>query len=217
MSGTRLVLIRHGESEAQAGQFLGGHDGCRGLSDTGRQQVAALRKRVERTGELAGAAALYSSVLPRAIETAEILRSALSDLEVVQDCDLCEGHPGEADGMTWEEWRERYAEEVIGRGVYVPFAPGAESWADLVHRAGRTLTRLAREHEGRTVVVACHGGIVDASLRVFGHAPLEMQWRTDITNSSLTEWVLREYEGIGPRWTLVRFNDAAHLQDLPIN
>ena len=208
---TRLVLIRHGESEAQAQAFIGGHEGCKGLSDLGRRQVEALRNRLERTGEFAEAKALYSSVLPRAIETAEILKPALGDLDATQDCDLCEGHPGDADGLTWDEWRERYAEDVVGKGPYVPWAPGGESWADLVVRAGRTLTRIAEDHRGETVVVACHGGIVEASLRAFFHVPLEPQWRGRIDNASITEWIVAED---AHHWTLVRFNDAAHLHDL---
>lgn len=215
---TRLVLIRHGESEAQAGSFIGGHEGCRGLSDLGRRQVGALRKRLERTGELTGASALYASVLPRAVETAAILRPALGHLEIRQDCDLCEGHPGEADGLSWEEWRERFAEQVVGRGPYVPWAPGGESWAEVVVRAGRALTRIAEEHANQTVVVACHGGIVEASLRAFMHIPLEPQWRAVITNASITEWVFDEEPGAHSHsWKLVRFNDAAHLQELPAN
>lgn len=217
MSGeTRLVLIRHGESAAQAGSFIGGHQGCKGLSDLGRRQVDALRRRLERTGEIDGVSALYSSVLPRAIETAEILRPALGDLDTYQDCDLCEGHPGEADGITWEEWRDKYSEQVYDKGPYVPWSPGGESWADLVNRAGRRLTQVANEHPDETVVVACHGGIIDASLRVFGHVPLDTHWRTHIDNASMTEWALRDYEGRKPgrQWTLVRFNDAAHLHDV---
>lgn len=214
MSETRLVLIRHGESAAQSGSFIGGHKGCKGLSDLGRRQVEALRRRIERTNEFAGATALHSSILPRAIETAEILSPALGDLAVQQDCDLCEGHPGEADGLTWDEWRERYSEQVVGRGPYVPWAPGGESWAEVVVRAGRALTCLAEDHRGETVVVACHGGIVEASLRAFMHIPLEPQWRSEVTNASITEWVFSDPGPNSHAWKLLRFNDAAHLHDL---
>jgi 2,3-bisphosphoglycerate-dependent phosphoglycerate mutase len=70
MEGTRIVLVRHGESLAQELGILGGHTGCTGLSTRGRRQAGALRERLASTGELAGAAALYASVMPRAIETA---------------------------------------------------------------------------------------------------------------------------------------------------
>jgi broad specificity phosphatase PhoE len=100
------VLVRHGESMAMVDSVVGGHEGCRGLSDLGRRQVEALRDRLAATGELR-ADALYASVLPRAIETAEILAPALGGLDVRQDCDLCEQHPGEGDGLTWAEFEER--------------------------------------------------------------------------------------------------------------
>ena len=116
MEGTRIVLVRHGESRAQELGILGGHDGCTGLSDLGREQVGLLRDRLAATGELADATALYSSLMPRAIETAEILAPALGGLEVRRECDFCEGHPGEADGLTWAELDERYpVESGLGR------------------------------------------------------------------------------------------------------
>lgn len=72
MEGTRIVLVRHGESRAQELGFLGGHDGCQGLSDRGRRQAVLLRDRLRSTGELADASVLYSSLMPRAVETAAI-------------------------------------------------------------------------------------------------------------------------------------------------
>ena len=56
----------------------GGPIGCQGLTELGRRQVTSLRDRLALTGELAGADALYASVLPRAIETAELLAPALA-------------------------------------------------------------------------------------------------------------------------------------------
>ena len=86
--------------------------------------------------------------------------------------------------------------------------PDGESWADLYHRVGGRLFRVAMEHPGETVVVAGHGGTVGASFVAFGQTP--MRRATDIVhtvaNASITEWV-----GDGDAWRLVRFNDAAHL------
>src|SRR5438552_4463181 len=108
MEGTRIVLVRHGESMAQELQLVGGHAGCQGLTDRGRQQCELLRDRLLATGELADAAALYTSVMPRAIETAAIIAPAFGGLEAVEECDFCEQHPGEADGLSWEEFERRY-------------------------------------------------------------------------------------------------------------
>ena len=70
---TRLVLVRHGEAECNVSGICGGIKGCTGLTAEGVRQVKALGERLAMTGELAGADALYASLLPRAIETAEIV------------------------------------------------------------------------------------------------------------------------------------------------
>lgn len=215
---TRLVLVRHGEAQTHVDQVIGGHNACSGLSELGRRQAAALRDRLARTGEIE-ADHLYASILPRAIETAEVIAPAVgrSAGDIVRECDLCESHSGEADGMRWEDWRERYLPEYGDRTPYDPWAPGAESWAEMCVRVGRALHGLARRHRGETVVIACHGGVIEASFSVLAKLPVSREWRTQIQNTSITEWVLRPDDfnpGSGARWTLVRFSDAAHLSDL---
>jgi len=214
-AATRLVLVRHGEAQCHVDQIVGGLNGCSGLSDHGRRQATALRDRLAASGELAGADLLYASTLPRAVETAEILAPALGGLAVRQDEDLCELHPGSADGITWEDFRAKYTwPGGWDTSFYRPMAPGAESWALFSARVGAVLTRLAADHAGRTVVVACHGGVIENSLRALGHLALSPPFLVRIDNTSITEW--ERPAGTGERrWTLVRFNDAAHLAALP--
>ena len=211
---TRIVLVRHGEAQCHVDQIVGGLRGCSGLSDLGRRQAGALRDRLAASGELAGAGALYASTLPRAVETAELIAPAVGGLAVKEDEDLCELHPGEADGITWEDFRERYTwPGGWDTSVYRPMAPGAESWAVFSARVGGVLSRLAEAHAGQTVVVACHGGVIDNSFRVLGQLPLSPQFLLRIENASITEW--ERAVGSGERrWTLVRFNDAAHLSTI---
>ncbi len=205
--GSRLTIVRHGEAVSNAEDTLGGHQSCRGLTAHGRQQVSALADRLARTGELAGAAALYSSVLPRAIETAEILAPALGGLAVEQRCSLCERHVGEADGMSWAEYEAVYGREVPGRDDHRALAPGGESWAGFLDRAAAGLREVMAAHAGGLVVVAGHGGLVAASLIRFLELPANgVGFRGYADNSSLTEW-----EWTGRRWWLVRYNDVAHL------
>jgi len=216
---TRLTLVRHGESVATVTRVVGGEKGCKGLSDLGRRQVEALRDRLGATDELSGTDHLYASTLPRAIETAEIIAPSLgAHLEIVQDGDLCELHPGEADGLTWDEYRTQFSIPDTESSIadpYRPLAPGGESWGAFAVRAGGRLRRLAADHRGQHVVVACHGGVIEASLIALGEMPITRAFRTDVTNTSLTEWELRpsryETHDQAGQWTLVRFNDAAHL------
>src|SRR5919108_868629 len=184
---TRLVLVRHGESRSSVDRVVGGHQGCAGLTDAGRTQAEALRERLARTGELSGTAALWTSILPRAIETAEIIAPALGGLSLDRHCDLCELHVGEADGITWDEFQERYRPGP-SRSPYEPICPGGESWAAFLVRAGGALRRLADEHAGQMVVVVCHGGVIDASFAALGQLALRKPFDIRIDNASITEW-----------------------------
>lgn len=204
---TRLVLIRHGESVAQVEGFMSGHDTCRGLSPLGRAQAEALRDRLRDTGELGDVDAVYTSILPRTIETAEIIAPALGAPSPTQECDWCEIHAGEAEGLQWDVFRERYLVD----DTYDPFRqiiPGAETWAEFSVRAGARLRRVAAEHPGERVVVVCHGGIIGASFVALADLSFSgvRALTQDTVNTSLTEW-----RHAGDGWRLVRYNDAAHL------
>lgn len=205
--GTRLVIIRHGEAVSNAEDLVAGHLGCTGLTQRGRRQVKALAERLEQTGELASATALYSSVLRRAVETAEILRPSLGEVTYEAQCMLCERHPGEADGLSWAECDKRYGRRLPGDDPERPLSPGGETWIEFLDRVEEGLYSVVDAHPGELVVIAGHGGVVDASLIRFLGLPANGGLaRFFPDNASMTEWAFT-----GARWWLVRFNDAAHL------
>lgn len=209
---TRLVLVRHGEAQSFVDGVIGGPTGCTGLSDLGRRQAAALRDRLASTGELDDTAALYTSTLPRAIETAEVVAPALGAHHRAEpSCELCELHvDAELDGRPFRDFEDDY-EWPPTSNPFEPWTAGAEPWAEFVLRVGRELDRLAQVHRGETFVVVCHGGVIAAALTVFAELPLRQPFRLHIDNTSLTEWRRQpDLRGVD-RWTLIRFNDAAHV------
>jgi 2,3-bisphosphoglycerate-dependent phosphoglycerate mutase len=217
VNGTRIVLVRHGESRAQELGILGGHEGCQGLSSRGRRQVEALRDRLAASGELAEVTAVYASLMPRAIETAEIIAPVVGSHDVVAHCDFCEGHPGEADGLTWAEVAERAPIPVMDSWDpdHRP-VPGWETWNEMGVRVTRGLDMLVERHPGETVVVACHGGvIVQSMLRWLSLEPIATDSRAWLSpeNTSLTEWRFspNPYQKDTLPLELVRYNDHAHL------
>jgi len=206
---TRIVLVRHGEAVCNVEGVVGGEIGCKGLTDLGRLQVRVLAERLESTGELADADVLYSSVLPRAVETAELLRGVLGDgaATIVERCDLCELHPGEADGMRWQEVIDAFGVPDWDRDPDLAIAPGGESWSGFVTRVTGVMRTLAERHAGEVVVAAVHAGVIEASLVGLLQIPSEASRRgwVRIGHASLTEW---EWEPKGSRWILVRVADA---------
>lgn len=211
-TSTRLVLVRHGEAVCNVEGVVGGPLGCRGLTDRGVAQVEALARRLHRTGELAGAAALYASVLPRAVQTAELLAPALNagrdgpPLSVRPQCDLCELHPGEGDGLAWEAFTARYGEPSWGEDPTVPLSPGGESWSSFIGRAADALEALARRHPAQLVVVACHAGVVESAMYRFLPIDPAPPWRPRLRTAHAS---MTEFEHAGPGWILRRYNDAA--------
>jgi broad specificity phosphatase PhoE len=209
-TSTRLMLVRHGEASCNVNGIVGGPSGCTGLTRRGVREAEALRDRLVTTGELAGVTAVYASVLPRALETAAIVAPGLGSLVAVADCDLCELHPGEADGLSWAEFSDRYGGPNWDVDPDVVLAPGAESWSGFVRRVSTALTATAQRHGGELVVIFCHGGVVEASLEsLLPVAAGRRRLKLRTAHTSLTEWEL------GPDgWCLLRYNDAAHLASL---
>jgi probable phosphoglycerate mutase len=204
----RLLLVRHGDAHAGFHGVIGGERGCTGLTPLGRQQAEALRDRFAGS-EGFRADVLLASTLPRAIETASIIAPGLGLELGGQECDLCEVHTGEADGLTWTEYAARYESFDMEAEPDRVFAPAGDSWNSFHERVGRILGRIAQEHEGRTVVAVCHAGVIGASMRLLLGIPHPGPGaRMRPTNTGLTMW---EHDPAVDQWVLHAFNDAAHL------
>lgn len=215
---TRLIFIRHGESQVTVDQMVGGPEGCTGLSELGHRQGQALRDRWA-AGHEPEIDTLWSSTMPRAIETAQHVNEAIG-LNLQQEKELEEWRPGEADGLTWKEVRERWPSEPEERGPFQPWAPGGESLRDLHHRAGKAIDQLVRDHIGRSVMVVVHAGVIDVAFRLLLGLSPSGGFHIWTRNTSITEFVLSPPPpgDFGGRqhteWRLVRYNDAAHLAGL---
>lgn len=205
-TGTRLVLIRHGEAYCNARGVVGGPLGCGGLTELGQRQSRALAARLVFSEELKNASALYTSLLPRSIETAALLAPGLFGLVAVEDCDLCELHPGEADGLTWQEVIDRFGVPDWDIDPSQPVAPGGESWTGFYERCVRAFRRVAETHQGEQVVLVVHGGVIEQAMKMVQSSAAGVRLRLRTENCSMTEI---EFDDRGLR--LLRYNDRAPL------
>jgi probable phosphoglycerate mutase len=192
--------------------MVAGMQGDEGLTPLGRTQAERLRDRLTATGEIT-ADILISSTLPRARQTAEIIAPALG-LPIIFDDDVQEQSVGDFDGMRWDEVVTRIADN--RREPFRPFGPNGENWGQFVLRVGTTLDRIVHQHEGRTIVIVCHGGVIDASfLFFFGmNTLLPPSTGFHTRNTSITLWERREIDGNPLRWGLTRYNDYLHTRDI---
>lgn len=203
----RVVLIRHGESASNAQGWLSGQETCGGLTELGVAQAEALRERLAADPSLRPHRVMVSTML-RAVHTAEIIAEP-TGLVVEQYADLIERTSGEAEGLSVEQYIEKYGKAPWTDWVN-PLSPGGESGAEFSARVMSALDRVALEARGKTVWVVCHGGVIMAT--AVGRWPGGTSDMASIPlaspmNSSINEWIV----GADGTWTMVRFNDHTHL------
>jgi probable phosphoglycerate mutase len=152
---TRIILIRHAESEGNASSICE----CTGNSTlTARGEDQALRLAERLQALFPTAAALYSSPLRRAQRTAEIVAARLK-LAVGTVADIREMHVG--------EWEGRPLSTVDLSPLYKnpDFAShGGESPRVYSTRTARALRELAEAHAGETVLAVGHGTSLSGAL-----------------------------------------------------
>ena len=208
---TRLIFVRHGESNVTVGRIIGGPVSCTGLSPLGQQQAAALGKRWAETGEIK-ADVLISSEYSRAIETATYLAPGLGNLPIQRVHDVGEHFPGPTcDGMTYEDYVDQFGGESWEANPYERGFPGGETLAAFQHRIASAIATIVAEHKDKTVVIVCHGGVIDRAVRLLLHSPPNGLFEISTVNTSITEFLnVRDNT-----WRMIRYNDAAHLAGLP--
>jgi probable phosphoglycerate mutase len=207
---TSLYLIRHAEARSAIQGFIG--DG--GLSPLGILQAERLRDRLAASKEIA-ADVFISSTFPRAHQTAKIIAPAL-EVPLMLDNSIQELRPGEAEGMPVDLFKATFGEPDYEEDPFRPIAPGGENWGQFMLRVGTALDRIVREHEGKTIVLVCHGGVIDGSFLYFFKmgAWILPPARFYTRNTSITCWRLITSEKNEQHWHLMKYNDAFHLHDI---
>jgi broad specificity phosphatase PhoE len=154
---TTILLARHGETDwNRDGRFQGHADPP--LNRTGRAQAVELSVALM-AEELA---AVYSSPLRRALETAEVV-AASHGLEPVQVDSLREVDVGSWSGLTRAEIEQRFPEQFARWRDHGQGWEDGETYEEMGARAVAALLELAASHEGERVLAVTHGGPIRAA------------------------------------------------------
>jgi probable phosphoglycerate mutase len=181
-AATRLLLLRHGETELSAQRRYSGR-GNPALTELGRQQADAAARYLARRG---GIAAVVTSPLQRCYDTASAAAKALS-LDVTVDDDLIETDFGAWEGLTFAEAAERDPElhrRWLRDTSTAP--PGGESFDHVHQRVRRARDRIVAEHGGTTVLVVSHVTPIKTLLRQALDAGSGILYRLHLDVASLS-------------------------------
>ncbi|MEO7194139.1 MAG: bifunctional RNase H/acid phosphatase [Pseudonocardiaceae bacterium] len=202
-SPTRLLLLRHGQTENSVQLRYSGRTDLP-LTELGQRQAAAAAARL---ASVDGVAAVISSPLLRARQTATLVADALGMPLTVHD-GLIETDFGAWEGLTFAEASARDPELHTRWLADTSVAPPDGESMDAVHRRVRRVRdQLIAEHGAATLVVVSHVTPIKALLRMALDAGPSVLHRLHLDVASLS---VAEFYPDGPA-TVSLVNDTGHL------
>jgi probable phosphoglycerate mutase len=178
---TLVLLVRHGLT-ATTGVVLPGRRPGLHLSDVGRRQAEALARRL---GALPRVAAVYTSPLERARETAAPI-ARIRRLRPRIERGLLEIDIGAWAGLRIARARRRREWTTVQQHPSGFRFPGGESFVEMQTRVTETLQRLVARHRGRAVVAVSHADPIKAAVAHAVGMPLDLFQRIAVGPASLT-------------------------------
>jgi len=204
MQATRIIAVRHGETEWNAaGRIQGQFD--IGLNARGRWQALQVAQAIG-AEEIA---AIYSSDLARAADTGRAIAAATAR-PLVLDAGLRERDFGDFQGRTFADIEADLPEQArLWRTRDPHWAPpgGGEPLLALRERCLSALSRLARQHPGDQIVLVAHGGVLDCWYRAATGQDLRAA-RTWALGNATVNRLLWTPEAL----TLIGWGDDRHLE-----
>jgi probable phosphoglycerate mutase len=197
------VLVRHAVT-AQTGPLLSGRQPGIDLSDTGRDQAAAVGVRLAPLP----VRAVYASPIERTTQTAEHIASH-HGLAVIPLTGVLEADYGDWTGGTIAELAKTELWKTVQRAPSRARFPNGESIAQMQVRMVSALEAVVTEHRGETVVVVSHADPIKAAIAHYSGLHLDQFQRLVVSPASVTAFDL------GPHGAaLLTCNDTGDLQGL---
>ena len=203
MNATRLIVIRHGETDWNLGTRIQGHTDI-ALNPTGRKQAAQVAAALRDEA----VEAIYASDLQRAWQTASSIACA-TQAPLHAETGLRERSFGSFEGKTYAELEAEFPEDSLRWRQRDPdwTPPAGESLVTMRERIASTAARLAQQHLGGQIVLVAHGGVLDQLYRLATGQGLQAPRTWQLGNAAINR-LLWTPEG----FTLVGWADARHLE-----
>ena len=197
----KLILVRHGESEANAKDIFQGQNIDSELSEKGKQQAKKIAERLKNEN----IEAIYSSGLKRAKQTADELAN-LQNLKVIFDERLGEFNAGTLNSI--KEIGEYFEKQIKEKGCefFDVKTPNGESKREHVNRIKSFLKDILKKHTGNVILVSS-GGTNKLLLGIINHIPLEESYKLEQDNACINI-----IETNGKNHEIIITNDTSHLK-----
>lgn len=152
----KIYLLRHGEVEAKSKILYYGFLDLP-LSEKGKKQMEKagrylLKDKID---------IIYCSDLKRSRDSAEIISKILKNVIVKVEFNLREGNFGLWEGLTFDEIKAKYPEELkLWLSDCINFkVPQGESLKEVAERVKKCFCKIRKENEGKNILIVGHGGV----------------------------------------------------------
>jgi uncharacterized phosphatase len=153
LTETYFGLLRHGQTDWNINFLLQGVTDIP-MNETGLEQVRTAAQAIQAKDW----DVVLTSPLTRAKQTAEIIAKHVGFDEVIEQELLIERSFGEAEGLSHEQWRAKYAN--------LDEIPGGESRTQLAARSQLLLDHISTEFKGKRVLAISHGALIRGLLSI---------------------------------------------------
>ena len=201
---TTLLLVRHGQSEANRLDLFAGFYDAK-LEPHGAQQAEITARYIK---EHYVVDAVYASDLQRAYKTGKIIAEHLA-VPIVAEQGLREIDGGEWEGKNFHGLIDLYPEDFGLWQTDLAHArcTGGETVRQLADRIMSTIEQIAKKDPGKTVVIATHATPIRAAMTMVQYRDLaKMQDVPWVSNASVT--TLTYDHGT---WECVQAGEDRHL------
>jgi len=204
---TKLILVRHGESEANQIKAFAGHYNAK-LTELGHRQAQAAGEYIK---EKFNITKVYASDLSRAYDTGNAIAKA-SGVPIVPNSALREIKAGKWEGQLIADLLVQYEKDYgiwrtdIGNAT----CTDGESVTELLKRVSEALESIAKTHPDEEIVIATHATPVRAMQTFVETGSLQemknIPWPTNASISVL------EYDN--GKWRFTLLSSDEHLENL---
>ncbi len=204
---TRVFLVRHGQTEWNRVERFRGRAPIN-LNEVGIKQAEATAERLAQWS----ITAIFSSPLPRALTTAQILARRLG-LEVKLSPELIDIDFGEWEGLSPAEAATKYSSlyQLWLESPHLVVFPGGESLAQVRERASAYVDNLITNYREKTIALVSHRVVCQVLVLHFLGLDNSCFWKITQDVSCIN---LFEISDNGP--VILFVNDTCHLTEVQL-
>lgn len=206
---TRVIMVRHGQSEANVAHLFAAGLTDAPLTELGERQAEAIADYLTSHEKID---AVYASDLSRATNTVRPTAERLG-LPVIPERDLREIYAGLWENQPYGLLQEKYAADYDKWKLDPPHSrpTGGESVAEMYCRVTAAVLRLAAENDGKTILLGSHWTPVLAVIALACSGSVEGM----LPEKGPLNAAIHIFQFENGMLTPMQLNITAHLTNLP--